>query len=140
MFKILGVLIVIVALVIGIVPQFTDCQSQGRAITLANGSTIPMKCHWTAQASLGMAILILAVGGYMVFSQRKGTRRVLSIMGMLLGAVVILLPTLLIGVCANPAMLCDSIMMPTLVLSGILVIAISLVALVISERRGDPVA
>ena len=49
MFKILAGLIIVLALVIGIVPQFTDCQSHGRAIALANGTTVPMKCHWTAR-------------------------------------------------------------------------------------------
>ena len=37
----------LLALVIGIVPFLTDCQSQGRALTLQTGRTIPMKCHWT---------------------------------------------------------------------------------------------
>jgi hypothetical protein len=140
MFRILGVLIVVLALAIGIVPQFTDCQSQGRVLTLANGSTIPMKCHWTGVAVLGAAIPLVAVGGFLAFSRRKETRRVLSLLGVLLGVIVILLPTRLIGVCANAAMLCNSIMRPTLVLSGILVIAISLVALVISERRPEQAA
>jgi hypothetical protein len=93
MFKVLAALIVVLALVIGIVPLFTDCQSQGRAIALANGSTVPMKCHWTGQAALGMAIPLVGLGSVTAFSWRKETRRVLSVLGILLGAVVILLLT-----------------------------------------------
>jgi hypothetical protein len=140
MFKILAALIVVLALVIGIVPQFTDCQSQGRAITLANGSTIPMKCHWTGQAALGMAVPLVGLGSVTAFSRRKETRRVLSVLGILLGGVVILLPTRLIGVCANPDMLCNSVMKPTLIFSGILVMALSVVSLVISERQPEQIA
>jgi len=48
--------IALVALALGtaIVPQFTDCASQGKAITLANGKTVEMKCHWTARAEIAV--------------------------------------------------------------------------------------
>ena len=54
--KVIGVLMVVLALVSGILPQFTDCSSQGRAITLPNGKQIDMKCHWTARAEAAMAL------------------------------------------------------------------------------------
>ena len=37
-------------------------------------------------------------------------------------------------------MLCNSIMKPTLILSGIVIIAISLATLVVSERRPEQIA
>jgi hypothetical protein len=46
----LGIALVVIALGIAIIPQFTTCESQGKIITLANGNTIPMKCTWTARA------------------------------------------------------------------------------------------
>ena len=138
--KIAAIAIVILALVIGIVPLFTDCQSQGRAITLANGKTVPMKCHWTAQAALGTAIPLVGLGSVTAFSRRKETRRALSILGVLLGAVVILLPTYLIGVCASADMLCNSVLKPTLILAGTLIIAISLVTWFLSERQPEQIA
>ena len=52
--KIAAAAILVLAIVIGVVPQFTDCQSQGRALALTNGKTVPMKCHWTAQAALAI--------------------------------------------------------------------------------------
>ena len=57
-----------------------------------------------------------------------------------MGAVVILLPTYLIGVCASADMLCNSIMKPTLILAGTLIIAISLVTWFISERQPEQIA
>jgi hypothetical protein len=138
--KIAAIAIVILALVIGIVPQLTDCQSQGRSLALQNGKTVPMKCHWTAIAEIAMAVPLAGVGAVTAVSKRKESRRILAGLGILLGIFVILLPTALIGVCASADMLCNSVMKPTLILSGILIIAISLVSLIMSERQREPTA
>ena len=137
--KIAAVAIVILALVIGIVPQFTDCQSQGRALVLQNGKTVAMKCHWTAQSEIAMAVPLLGLGVVMGVSKRKESRRIIAGLGTLLGIFAILLPTVLVGVCASADMLCNSVMKPTLILSGILVIAISVGTLIMSERQAEPV-
>ncbi len=132
--KVAGIIIVVFALVVGIVPQFTDCMSQGKMLTLANGNTVPMKCHWTAMAALGMSIPLLALGGAMTFSRRKETQRALSVLGVAMGIIVALLPTYLFGVCANGMMLCNNTMMPTLIFSGIVIGAISLVTLALARK------
>ncbi len=132
--KVAGVVIVILALVIGIVPQFTDCHSQGRMLTLANGNTVDMKCHWVAMAALALAVPLGLLGGLMAFGRRKETLRMLSALGIVTGAGTILLPTVLIGVCASNMMLCNMIMKPTLILSGALAAAISLVVWVLTIR------
>ena len=138
--KIAAAAILVLALVIGIVPQLTDCQSQGRSLALQNGKTVPMKCHWTAIAEIAMAVPLAGVGAVTAVSKRKESRRIIAGFGMLLGVFVVLLPTRLIGVCASADMLCNSIMKPTLILSGIVIIAISLAALVVSERRPEQIA
>jgi hypothetical protein len=135
--KIAGAVLVVLALVVGIVPLFTDCQSQGKAITLPNGKTIPMKCHWTGQAELATAGPVLFLGVSVAINRRKETLRFLSITGIVLGLAVILLPTTLIGVCANPDMLCNMVMRPSLIFAGALIVAASLVALL--AARGDEV-
>ena len=132
--KVISVIFVILALVIGIVPQFTDCQSQGRAIELANGKTIPMKCHWTGEAEIAVAGTLLVVGILMWFSRRKESLRILSILGIVLGIFAILIPTNLIGVCASSEMLCNSLMKPTLIFSGTVAVVASLVGLVLANR------
>ena len=99
--KVIAVILLVLALVIGVVPQFTDCQSQGKAITLANGKTIPMKCHWTAVAEIVTAVTLGAVGVLLFVSKRKETRLVLAVLAAALGAFSLLLPTVLIGVCSS---------------------------------------
>jgi len=138
--KTLGAFLILLALIVGAVPLFTDCQSQGKALTLANGRTIPMKCHWTATAEIAMAVPLLVVGGLMTFNRRQETLRALSIVGIVLGVFVILLPTNLIGVCMNPDMLCNSVMKPTLILAGALITAASLVVLIILRKEEPEVA
>jgi len=136
--KIVAALIVILALVIGIVPQFTDCQSQGGALTLANGKTVPMKCHWTAQSEIALAVPLAGLGVVTAVSKRRESRRIVAGIGTLLGLFVIMLPTVLVGVCTNPDMLCNSIMKPTLIMAGLLTIALSLGAWIYSERQPEP--
>jgi hypothetical protein len=136
--KAIGTLIIILALVGAIVPQFTDCESQGRELTLANGKTVPMKCHWTSVAALAVGLPLAVLGGLFLFSKRKETQRALAVLGIVLGAFMILLPTVLIGVCAMPEMICNSVMQPTMVLSGALIIVVCAVALMLSWKSDEP--
>jgi hypothetical protein len=136
--NVLGSILVILALVIGIVPQYTDCHSQGNVVTLASGATIPMKCHWTARAEIGVALPLAAVGGLMVVNRRR--RRTLLVLGglaVLLGVSALLLPTGLIGTCGNPEMSCNVLMKPTLLLAGALTIAGGLGAVVAASRQEE---
>ncbi len=137
--KILGVTLVVLALVMAVVPQFTDCQSQGRSLTLANGNTVAMKCHWTARGEIAVAAPLLVVGVMLAASRRKESQRNLSILGVGLGALAMLLPTYIIGVCANPMMVCNAVMQPTLLGIGGLAAAISLVGLVMAQRKKETV-
>jgi len=132
--KFLGSISIVMALVMGILPAFTDCQSQGRSLALANGKTVPMKCHWTGIASIAVAVPLGVVGISEILSKRKETSNVLSIFGVTLGAFAILLPTSLIGVCANPDMLCNMIMKPALILTGSIAIVASAVYFASSRK------
>jgi hypothetical protein len=138
--KVMGGFIIVLALVIGILPVFTDCLSQGRVMTLANGMTVPMKCHWTGIAEIGVAIPLGLVGIFEIIGKRKETFNFLSGTGAVLGVLAIMFPTTLIGVCANPAMLCHMVMRPGLIMSGALVIGASVVVFAFSRKTADPVA
>jgi hypothetical protein len=138
--KTLAGLMIVLALTTGIVPLLTDCQSQGRALTLADGRTVPMKCHWTAIAEIAVAVPLLVTGALLAISKRRETGRNLTILGGVLGVLVILIPTVLIGVCANPDMLCNLVMKPALILAGGLVVALSLVGMVRSLGMKEAVA
>lgn len=136
--KIAAVLMILLAIGIGVIPQFSDCESQGRALTLENGRQVPMKCHWTAQAEVGLAAPLFLTGILMTTSRRKETLRSLSLIGAVLGIFVILLPTTLVGVCANPEMICNSVMKPSLLLSGGLVSGLSTFGFVRTLRIQEP--
>ena len=78
---------------------------------------------------------MLVLGVVMILSRRKETQRALSIMGLALGASVVLLPTYLIGVCGSDMMLCKNTMQPTLIFAGTLAGATSLVMLVLARKE-----
>lgn len=138
--KIIGGSLIVLALLIGIVPMFTDCASQGRSLTLANGREIPMKCHWTGLAELALAAPLLMVGALMITSKGAESLRNLSLTGGVAGILVILLPSTLIGVCANPDMRCNALMRPSLILAGSLVVALGAVGALQTLRRKEAAA
>lgn len=134
--KVIASILIILALVIGIAPQFTDCAAQGRApLELKNGKTVPMKCAWTAQAEIVVALPLGLTGVLLFTSKRKETRRALAVLGIALGVFAVLLPTYLIGVCMSPDMLCNSLMKPLLIFSGTVAAVVSLVALIMSGGK-----
>lgn len=137
--KIMGVTIIVLALAIGIVPQFTDCLSQGLTLTTSAGMKVPMKCHWTSIAEIGVAVPLALIGIMSFLTKSKETLRSINIVGAAMGGLAILFPTALIGVCSNPAHLCNMVEKPALILGGTLVIAASLVNLFRSTRMaGQP--
>jgi hypothetical protein len=132
--KVVGVVLIIVALIVSIVPQFTDCYSQGLQIDLGGGKFIPMKCHWTAIGEIAVAVPLLAAGILMFVAKRKETFNTLSILGLILAVLIILLPTQMIGVCAMPIHTCVTEMKPVLLISGVVGLIASLVAILYSAR------
>jgi hypothetical protein len=138
--KISAVLLIILAVLIAVVPPLTECAREGKALATADGRQVPMKCHWTAVASIAMAIPLLVTGVMQWFNKRKESQRALSILGAVMGAIVILLPTALIGVCAHPDATCNLIMRPSLMFMGTLVVGINLFNLIVVERRPEQIA
>jgi hypothetical protein len=126
----------VISFVVAILPQFTACAFFGKTIALQNGSTVEMKCLWSARSELILAAGIFTVGALIFTSRRLETRRSLSIMGIILGAFTMLIPSELIGVCATPSMLCHSVMLPSMLATGGLVAAISAFGLVYSYKWG----
>ncbi len=134
MFKVFGLILVALAIAIAVVPHYTDCQSQGLQITMANGMTTPMKCHWTGVAELATAIPLAAVGVMMVISRRKDTLTYLSIMGIVIAFVMVALPNGFIGVCASLTHTCVTLMKPVLTGLGSAAALVSVVALICALR------
>ena len=133
--KTAAVLIMCLALIVGILPQFTDCQSRGKAIELPNGKSVPMKCHWTARAEIAVSVPLLLCGLFMLLSGRKETCRQQAALAIALGLSAVLLPTMLIGVCAKADMVCHALMKPMLTLAGIFVMALGALLFVLGARH-----
>lgn len=117
--KITAIVLVILGLMTIFVPSFYTCASHGHTIHLPGGKSIPMKCLWTARAEIGLGILLSAVGAFLLISRKLESRRFLSILILILGILIILLPTTFVGVCINPGMPCVVVMKPTLLLIGL---------------------
>jgi hypothetical protein len=132
--RFLGVALLVFAIGLAAIPQFTTCQSQGKSIQLTNGKTTPMKCYWTGQAEIATAVPIFAVGAMMFASRRKESLRNLGVMGIVLGAFAVALPAKIIGTCST-AMICHTIMKPSLITLGSLAIVTSAVGIVMSLRK-----
>ena len=133
-----GIILIVLAVSIAVIPQFTTCGSQGKTITTSTGAVIPMKCTWTGQAELALSLTLFAVGVLLLISRRKESIRNLSFMAIILGALVILLPTNLIGVCGTPGMICNAVMMPAMIFTGTLTIFTGIAVLIISIRTKEP--
>jgi hypothetical protein len=104
---------------------------------LADGRTVPMKCHWAGIAAIGAAVPLGLAGIFALRGQRKETTRQAATIGVAAGAMGILFPTLLIGVCGNPTMICNMVMRPALIAAGTVAIAAS-IALFVAAREPAP--
>jgi hypothetical protein len=152
--KMLAGVIAAMALVIGIVPQFTNCEARGGTMpTMATSSgggagaaasattaRPKMKCLWTARAEIGVAVPLFAIGGLLLVSRRKETRRALAVPSALLGVIAMLLPTALIGVCAASGAICRTSLRPSALIAGGVTVVASLALAAVNELRPEPPA
>lgn len=145
--KVLAVLIIIMGLVIIIVPQFTNCESgadhpatlnmQSSAST-GESAGVPyrmMKCFWSARAEIVTGLPLVVLGVLLFFARRKETIRVIGILTVLLGVLTIVIPTQLVGTCANTAMVCNTEMKPALLVAGGITVALGIAVLILGEMR-----
>ena len=115
--KVLGVAIMGLALATIITPQFLNCYAHGYMLTLASGTTTPMKCLWSARAEIATGVPLLGIGAMMLFVHGKESLRYLGTLGTILSIFVLLIPTVLIGTCKS-MMVCNTVMRPSLMVFG----------------------
>jgi len=139
MTKVLGVAMIVLALVLAIAPVFTDCQSQGKSLTTAEGKTVAMKCHWTGVAEIAAAVPLGLAGIFALIGRRRETKRFAAIVGAVSGVLAILFATSLIGTCMSASMYCNVAMKPIILAAGILAIVVS-VGLFFAARETVPPA
>ncbi|MFV0528326.1 MAG: DUF4418 family protein [Lachnospiraceae bacterium] len=96
----------------------------------------PMKCFWSGRIvwSLGILLVILAI--LFLFIQSTEIRLGLSIGILGLSVYTLLVPTVLIGVCAGAHMPCRSGTLPAVLIAGAALLIISVIHIFVLLRKG----
>ena len=130
--KALGAVVVILGIIVAIGPHyiFPVCQYFGQLVTTAAGTTIPMKCFWTARAEVGLGALTVIAGLLLILSRQQETRRMLGVVVGSLGILVLLTPTNLIGLCMSADHPCRVGTEPFLILTGVVVFIVGIITIV----------
>jgi hypothetical protein len=81
-----------------------------------------MKCHWSAQAEIGVGALIAALGLVSLFFASPKTRLGIIIGIFLSSILALLIPHILIGGCAMDSMPCRKVAFPAITVIGILLL------------------
>ncbi len=77
----------------------------GKMLTLTSGKEVPMKCHWTAQATIAVVIILLVVAVMGILAKQDYKK--FYIVNAVIAVIIFMLYTSLMGVCASPDMLCN---------------------------------
>ena len=75
------------------------------------------------------------MGALTLFRGKKPGAGNLGVVGAGMGAIAVLLPTALIGVCASPDMLCNAVMRPFLILTGAVVTVAGAAGFLLAARE-----
>ena len=110
-----GAAAIVLGLLIALGPQllFKVCEPMGENF---------MKCHWSAQAEIGIGALIAALGIALTLFAAPKTRLGLAIGIFLSGILALLIPHALIGGCAMESMPCRKIAFPAITVISILLL------------------
>ena len=123
---VVGILLTALAtlLIVGLVSFAGPCEPHGQNVSPA--------CVWAERAVLGIGVVALILAVVRIFEMDEGERRGLSLSCALLGILTAAVPGALIGLCDDPAMHCNAIMRPFVLVVGL---AIGVVGAVDLTRR-----
>ena len=93
-----------------------------------------MRCYSTASAELATGLIGAAVGIALLLTGRKKIRIILSVFEFIIGLIIVLIPTVIVGVCGNAMMHCVSVTKPALIVTGIFDALVSLVLILLTLR------
>ena len=92
-----------------------------KMLTLTTGKEVHMKCFYTAQASIGVAVILLVAAIVVILAQKDHKK--VQLINIACGVVLFLLFTSLIGVCASPDMACRTTALWGKIVAGVTVVA-----------------
>ena len=108
----------------------------GKMLTLTTGKEVPMKCHWTSQATIAVVIILLVIAVMGILAKQDYKK--FFVVTAVVGVVIFLLYTSLIGVCASPDMRCNTTALWAKILAAV-VVGSSLVGLLGGKEGQIPV-
>jgi len=88
-------------------------------------------CHWTAQAEIGLGLLIVAMGACMIVFTDIKTRLGLFIGVFMSSIIALAIPNFLIGGCSSITMQCRKIAFPALTVESIVLLVFSAITITI---------
>lgn len=86
----------------------------------------PMKCFWSIQSEIGIAILLFGIAAIYTFTKTNREKIQLSLLSIVSSIVTILIPSVLIGGCSMKTMPCQSSTFPAIYVIASIVILVSL--------------
>jgi hypothetical protein len=110
------------------------CEVHGTLAQLVSGKTLPMPCGWTARAEIGIGALVIVTGVLFAFAKSPETKRIIGVFGVALGVLAILFPTYITKMCLLADHTCNTMTKPTLIVTGIVIIAVSAWTVYISRK------
>jgi hypothetical protein len=121
-----GALLVLFGIVIALTSWviFPVCEMHGLYAETKTGVKLPMPCGYTARAETGIGALIVVGGGLLIARSTPETRQSVGIFTIATGILVILFPTILIGMCRLADHPCRQLTLPALEILGAAVIII----------------
>jgi hypothetical protein len=125
---IIGSVVVALGLLISLGPQFLFK-------VCAHGESGYPHCHWSAQAEIGMGLLIVVLGICMVVFKDPKTLLGLCIGAFLSGIVSLGIIHFLVGGCGSLAMACHRVAFPALTVESVILLVFSAVVVVYIEMK-----
>ena len=129
--RLTGIVIAVLGLLTALIPTviFKACEGMDGKF---------MKCHWTSQTEVAVGIATLVLGVLIVLSKEKAAGAAYAVASAINGVLVILIPTVVIGVCGSADMPCHSGTKPALIIAGALIIVTALinaVSYIVSKKK-----
>lgn len=129
--RLTGIVIAVLGLLTALIPTviFKVCEAMDGKF---------MKCHWTSQTEVAIGIATLVLGLFIVLSKEKAAGAAYAVASAINGVLIILIPTVVIGVCGSADMPCHSGTKPALIIAGALIIVTALinaVSYIVSKKK-----
>jgi drug/metabolite transporter (DMT)-like permease len=122
----IGALLVLLGVIIALTSWFIFpvCEMHGLFVETKAGMKLPMPCGYTARAETGIGALIVVAGSLLIVRSTRETRQAVGVFTIATGVLVILFPTVLIGMCKLADHPCRMLTLPALEILGVIVVII----------------